>query len=206
MVNEVKQSNGSIVKSAFLAGILEIVIAYILMVLELGIMNAINNFAPLKDDIIVKALFISSSMAGFIGTIFIMKMLFRKVYKDNVGKITVCMLIVQVFVCIIMTISGYQYVDQTINLLKEEENLESVFYDEYAIKGLVWGYNYDEWKQEYIKWIDKQKDTFNSYSILAVACHTIGAAMGIVTTCAIFKRKSKNRKQMEVIQYESNNC
>lgn len=205
MANENEQLKGSIVKQVFLAGILEIVIAYILIVFELGIMNIINEIISLKNDVLVMVLYISSFIIGLVSTFFIVKILFKKVYKNNVGKIAICMLVAQVLVFIIMTISGYQYVNQTIELLKEEETLESVFYDEYVMQSLLFGYNYDEWKQEYVKMIDEQKDTFNSYCVYTSACHIAGDVMGIVIICVIFKNKSKNVKQLESIQYESIN-
>jgi len=201
MVNEKEKNNNSVVKLAFMAGIIEIVIAFVLILFELGIVKTINEFTSFKDDIFLVSLYISSLVIGFASMFIIVRVIFKQVYNGNVGKIALFMLIIQLFVFIIMAISSYQYVNQTIELLKEEESLKSTFYDDYAIKALLFRIDYSEWKIEYIKMLEEQKNAFYNYSLIAVACHQIGALIGIASACVVLKNKSRNAKTIETIQY-----
>lgn len=157
-----------------MVGIIEIAVAYFLMMFELGVMNTINKFISLKEDIFITVLYISSFIIGLVSTFFIVKILLKQVHKSSSLKLTVGMFIIQILIFIVMIISGYQYVNQTVELLKEEEEaLESVFYDEYAIKAIVLGFDYEEWKIDYIKVLNESKSVWRKYAFITSSIYSI---------------------------------
>lgn len=193
MTNEEEQITNSIVKPIFLVGIIEIVVAYFLMMLELGVMKTINKFISLKEDIFITILYISSFIIGLVSTFFIVKILLKQVHKSSSLKLTVGMFIIQILIFIVMIISGYQYVNQTVELLKEEEALESVFYDEYAIKALVLGFDYEEWKIDYIKVLNESKSVWRKYAFITSSIYSISGFLGYIMA-RIVLRKVMGRK------------
>ncbi len=192
MTNEEEQITNPIVKPIFLVGIIEIVVAYFLMIFELGVMNTINKFVSLKDDIFITVLYISSFIIGLVSTFFIVKILLKQVYRNSSPKLTVGMFIIQILVFIVMIISAYQYVNQTVELLKEEEALESVFYDEYAIKAIVWGFDYEEWKIDYIKMLNESKSVWRKYAFITISIYSISGFVGYIMARVVLRNKNKD--------------
>lgn len=192
MIEEDKRLTNSIVKPVLGVGIVEIVAAVLLMLLELGIMRTINEFVTIKDDGFMTVTYISSLVFGLVGTFFIAKMLLKQVYKNNSLKLTVSMFIAQILVFIVMSISGCQIIDQTVESLKEEESLKSVFYDKYAIEAIVWGFGYEEWKVDYIKALDELKNVWRKNVFIISSIYSISGFFGYTMAGIVLRNKNKD--------------
>ena len=175
MIEEDKRLTNSVVKPVLGVGIVEIVVAVFLMLLELGIMRTINEFVTIKDDVFMTVTYISSLVFGLVGTFFIAKMLLKQVYKNNSFKLTVSM-----------------FIDQTFESLKVEESLKSVFYDKYAIEAIVWGFDYEEWKVDYIKALDELKNVWRKNVFIISSIYSISGFFGYTMAGIVLRNKNKD--------------
>lgn len=142
---------------------LELLIFSFGMLISVAVLSKINDIVSLSGKVF-SITFVIAGILGILSPFFSIRLLFKnKIKRHMMKKILVGMIIIQVIVFGAVLISGYNLIDQIIEMLREEVNIYMLLYGDY-----------------YYEILDASVEIWRKYCLITITTYTIGSFFGIV--------------------------
>ncbi len=167
---------------------IELMILTVIMLITMKIISVVTRATVITNDTYLYLFSGISFIAGIIISL-ISTLILLKYHREKLGIILLCMVLIQVPVFFMLHVSAISYINQTMDLLKSDKYLKEIFYDKYAISAIVFGYSYDEWKEEMIKEVEGFIPTMKEYektiNVVFATSNVLGTGLG----CLLGRKK-----------------